>query len=138
MIYTLDSNTISYMLRKEGNVLSNFNKEIAELRNHYAIPFIVAHEVKRWLLYKPTKIIKDYNEKFNGLFNSVKHRAEMPEIIWDKATDIYIDLKSRGQLIGNSDIIIAAYCIVNNHMLVTRNTDDFNRINGLKHVNWFD
>jgi len=138
MIYTLDSNTISYMLRKEGHTLSNFTKEIVELGNHYAIPFIVAHEIKRWLFYKPTQMTKDYSKKFNELFNAVKHRAEMPEIVWDKATYLYIDLKSKGALISNSDIIIAAYCIVNDYTLATRNTKDFNRIDDLNLVNWFD
>lgn len=36
----------------------------------------------------------------------------------------------------DSDILIAAYCIVNDYTLVTDNTSDFERIEGLKFVNW--
>jgi len=138
MTYALDSNTISYMIRNEGNTLKNFTLEIVEHGNHYAIPFIVTHEVKRWLLYKPTKAEKEYINKFNALFTSVKTRAEMSEFVWHKATEIYILLKSRGQLICNSDILIAAYCLANDYTLVTRNIGDFKRIDGLKYVNWFE
>jgi len=54
-----------------------------------------------------------------------------------KAADVYIDLKQKGQLIGDADILITAYCLANNYTLVTNNTGDFGRINGLKHVNWY-
>ena len=36
----------------------------------------------------------------------------------------------------DGDIFIAAQCIVNDYTLVTDNTGDFERINGLKTVNW--
>jgi tRNA(fMet)-specific endonuclease VapC len=41
-------------------------------------------------------------------------------------------------VIGDADILIAAYCLVNDYTLVTNNTNDFNRIDGLKLVNWKD
>ena len=137
MIYALDSNTITYILRDEGKVRSNFNYEIIECDNYYAIPFMVMHEVKRWLLYKPTKTLKAYNQEFDKLFLSVKHRAEIPISVWEKTTDVYIALKSKGQLIGNADILIASYCLVNNYTLITRNISDFERIDGLKFNNWY-
>jgi len=62
----------------------------------------------------------------------------MPAAVWNKAAEIYIALKQKGQLIKESDILIAAYCLINNYTLATRNTRDFSRINGLNLVNWFD
>jgi len=137
MIYALDSNTISNILRNEGETRNNYTHEIIELGNRCAIPFMVMHEVKRWLIYKPTKTTKVYNNEFDIWFSSVKHRAEMPIKVWEKATEIYITLKAKGQLIGNADILIASYCLVNDYTLVTRNTKDFVRIDGLKCVNWY-
>ena len=137
MIYALDSNTISYALRHEGNARKNFTREIMERGNEYAISFMVMHEVKRWLLYKPTKILIKYNEEFDGLFQPVKHTAEMPCSVWEKATEIYNSLQSKGQLIKDADILIASYCIVNGYTLVTRNAKDFERIEDLKFVNWY-
>jgi len=48
------------------------------------------------------------------------------------------DLEERGLPVGNkdADIFIAAHCIVNDYTLVTDNTGDFERIDGLKFVNW--
>jgi len=37
----------------------------------------------------------------------------------------------------NADILIAAYCLANNFTLVTRNTRDFERVEGLNFVNWY-
>ena len=41
MIYALDTNTISYLLRGEGNVEKYFQQEIIQSGNFYVIPFIV-------------------------------------------------------------------------------------------------
>ena len=136
--YVLDSNTISYFLRDEGNVRDYFEREIIKNGNLYAVPLTVFYEVMRWLLYKPTKITRKYAQEFDVLFQNVCDNAEMPVEVYKKAVDIYIALKQKGQLIGDADIMIAAYCLVNDCTLVTRNVDDFNRIDGLNHVNWFD
>ena len=68
----------------------------------------------------------------------MRDKAEMPSDVWEKAADIYIALKQNGQIIGDADILIAAYCLVNDYTLVTNNTNDFNRVDGLKLVNWKD
>ena len=138
MIYALDTNTISNLLRGEGNIEKNFQQEIIQAGNIYAIPLIVVFEIKRWLLDKPSKQLQDFAQQFNLLFQSVEDEAEMPVAVWNRAADIYIALKQKGQLIKEADILIAAYCLENNYTLATRNTKDFNRIDGLNLVNWFD
>ena len=137
-VYALDANTISYLLRAEGNVSANFQKEIIGANNLYVVPYIVVYEVKRWLHDKPTKQMKVFSQKFDSFFSAVEEDAEMCRDVWNTASQIYIDLKRRGQLIGDADILIAAYCIVNDCTLVTRNERDFKRIFGLQFVNWFE
>ena len=138
MIYTLDTNTISNLLRGEGNIEKNFRQEIIQAGNCYAIPLIVVFEIRRWLLDKPTKQLQEFSRQFDLLFKSVEAEAEMPIAVWNKAAEIYIALKQKGQLIKEIDILIAAYCLVNGYTLATRNTKDFTRIDGLNLVNWFD
>jgi predicted nucleic acid-binding protein len=82
--------------------------------------------------------IQVFAQEFDALFQTVKSKAEMPMDVWDKAADIYIALKQKGQLIKDADILIAAYCMVNDYTLVTRNKDDFKRIDGLVFVDWFE
>ena len=60
MIYALDTNTISNLLRGEGNIEKNFQQEIIQAGNFYAIPLIVFFEINRWLLDKPTKQLQDF------------------------------------------------------------------------------
>ena len=62
----------------------------------------------------------------------------MPIEVWNKAAEIYISLKQKGQLIKEADILIAAYCLVNGYTLVTRNIKDFIRIDDLNFINWYD
>jgi len=138
MIYALDTNTISNLLRGEGNIEKYFQQEIIQSGNFYTIPLIVVFEIKRWLLDKPSKQLQDFSRQFDLLFKSVEDEAEMHIDVWNKAAEIYISLKQKGQLIKEFDILIAAYCLVNGYTLATRNTKDFNRIDGLNFVNWFD
>jgi len=136
MTYALDTNTISYILRGEGNANSCFQKEIIESDNQYVIPHIVNYEIKRWLLYTPTKMLHELANQYDVMFRNVIDKADMSCDIWEKAADIYIKLKKAGKIIGDADILISAYCLVNNYTLVTSNTRDFSRINDLKHVDW--
>jgi len=46
------------------------------------------------------------------------------------------DLERRGTVIGSYDMQIAAQAISNDLILVTNNTGEFERINGLKLENW--
>jgi tRNA(fMet)-specific endonuclease VapC len=55
-----------------------------------------------------------------------------------KAAEIRANLEERHLPIGAADIFIAAHCIVNGYTLVTDNTKDFERIDGLDIVNWKD
>ncbi|MCL2604527.1 MAG: PIN domain-containing protein [Defluviitaleaceae bacterium] len=136
LTYTLDTNTISYLLRGEGNVEKHYINEIIEYGNNYTIPGIVYYEIERWLRYKPTKMTRSFAQFFINLYNNVRDKSEITHGIWEKAIEIYIELKQKGQLIGDADILIAAYCVVNGYTLVTNNTNDFIRINGIKLTNW--
>jgi len=65
MIYALDSDTISYMLKGNKNVQKNFNKIIGKI-NDYSIPPTVYYEVKRGLTEKQAvKKLKEFDELYN-------------------------------------------------------------------------
>ena len=137
MTYALDTNIISYFLRDEGRVNEHFKREIKENGNMYAISHFCAYEIRRWLNYKPTRITRLYAKQFDILFQNVYELADMSALVWEKAVEVYITLQGKGKLIEDADILIASYCVVNDYTLVTRNTKDFERIDGLKHVNWY-
>ena len=49
---------------------------------------------------------------------------------------ILASLERKGQVIGNNDMLIAATALVRNAVLVTNNTREFSRIDGLKLDDW--
>jgi tRNA(fMet)-specific endonuclease VapC len=56
--------------------------------------------------------------------------------IWDYAAQIWAKLRKQGLIVGDFDILIAAYCVVNNYALVTNNTKHFKDIAGLNFEDW--
>ena len=136
MMYALDTNIISYLLRGNENVLDSFEREIIQAGNSFVIPPLVVYELRRWLHDNPTPSLIIFAKGFDALYQSVRSHTVMLANSWEKAAEIYIMLKQKGQLIEEADILIAAYCMVNDYVLVTNNMRHFERINGLKHVNW--
>jgi len=135
MIYALDSNIVSYMIKGNKDIENKFKNAIGKT-NDYSIPPLVYYEVKRWLVLKNASAqLRAFSNLYN---NSVKN--EMTLEMWEKAVEIYARLISQGKPISKdgkeSDIFIAAFCIVHDYVLVTNNTKHFEVIKELKTVNW--
>jgi predicted nucleic acid-binding protein len=60
----------------------------------------------------------------------------MDKSVMEEARDIFVDLKKSGNMIGENDILIAAYCKANDCVLVTNNIGHFAKIKDLKMENW--
>jgi tRNA(fMet)-specific endonuclease VapC len=58
----------------------------------------------------------------------------------DKAAEAYgtirAELESKGEMIGNNDLWIAAHAVAAGLTLVTNNESEFRRVRGLKMQNW--
>jgi len=132
MIYALDSNTVTFLLKKDKQVETNFIRVVDD-GNQYIVPPMVYYEVRRWLLLKnaPVKL-----SLFDNILCRFTNEITIGKFCWDKAIEIYVDLAQKGQLIPDGDILIAAYCLLNDYTLVTDDTDHFERIDGLSLVNW--
>lgn len=53
-----------------------------------------------------------------------------------RAAQVYADLRRRGNLIPDADILIAGIALAGDYVLVTQNVKHFQRINWLKVENW--
>ncbi|MEH2453400.1 type II toxin-antitoxin system VapC family toxin [Nostoc sp.] len=131
MAYLLDTNIVSYILRRNATVsrkLRDANRSGQEV----FISCITYYEVKRGLLYaNATRQIADFNHfyrKYEVLF------LDDIEII-EKACEIHVDLKRRGQTIQEQDIFIAATAIARGLILIS-NDSDLLRVKGLSLENW--
>ena len=61
---------------------------------------------------------------------------ELDRLTLDIAADLYQNLRRRGTLLEDADILIAGIAIANDAVLVTRNLRHFERIAGLRLETW--
>ncbi|HZC23539.1 MAG TPA: hypothetical protein VE866_09380 [Candidatus Binatia bacterium] len=60
----------------------------------------------------------------------------LPEAAAEAFGNIRADLESRGEIISNNDLWIAAHSLASHLTLVTNNEKEFRRVRGLKVQNW--
>ncbi|MCL1813679.1 MAG: PIN domain-containing protein [Treponema sp.] len=130
-VYALDSNIISFYLRGNTAVIENIEKAIGEDHTVVISP-IAYYEVKRGLLLiNATKQL----QKFADLCNLFPV-GELGDCLLESAIDIYVQERKEKRNIEDADVFIAAFCLYNNHILVTDNAKHFENIKGLHTVNW--
>ncbi len=134
MIYALDTNIISFLLRPGRNpeVVRQFQSAV-EQSDEYVIPPLCHYEIKWHLLWKNAAA---QLEVFDSMYRESAGRIQMDEDSFIIAAEIKAGLLKKGTPVGDADIFIAAYCIANDYTLVTDNTGDFERIEGLRYINW--
>ena len=133
MTYALDTNTVIAILSNNKNVERKGDTAIIS-GDKLIIPPVVDYEIQRGLLYKPSP----KKEKIYFSLRQYYGVGVMTPEMWVKSAHIYVDLRKKGFTVGDDDIYIAAFCLLNGHTLVTRNTKDFENIAGLRQVNWID
>jgi len=133
MTYALDTNTLIFLLSKDKKVVKKRDNAVLAGCG-FIIPPAVDYEIQRGLLYRPSP------KKEKIYFSLRQHYGVgiMTPEMWVKSAHIYVDLRKNGFTVGDNDIYIAAFCLLNGYMLVTRNTKDFENIAGLQQVNWID
>ena len=131
MSYLLDSNIVSYILKRNVIVEQKF-REVRRLKQDVFISCITYYEVKRCLLaINATRQLAEFN-KFCQIYKILL--IDDLEII-EIACEIYVDLQRRGFTIQEQDILIAATAIARGLTLVS-NDSDLLRVEGLSLENW--
>ena len=131
MTYYLDTNICIYFLTGKYPML--LTKMMSHSPNDIKIPAIVKGE----LLHRAEKSLKR-NENINKISAFLLPFEVVP---YDSAgADCYGKIKTmlekNGMLIGPNDLLIAATVLAQNAILITNNTKEFNRIEGLRLENW--
>ena len=129
--YTLDSNAVAAILRDDVGI----KEHLAQTRRqgHPVLLNAVSYfEVRRGL------ILPRFRRKFTVFETLVQARGLLPLDLsaLDISSSIYQDLRSKGTLLEDADILIAGIAIANNAVLVTRNTRHFARVEGLRLEDW--
>lgn len=131
MNYILDTNIITALLKSNVRVKEKIVKVLIE-GNDIFINGISYYEIKRGLLAinakKKLKLFENFCNKFGLLLLDSK-------FIFDEASKIYANLKNRGELIKDADILIASITKNKKCVLVTDDSD-FDRISNIIVENW--
>ena len=131
MQYAMDTNIIIHLLYGTNAVCKSRDNALKQGASLIIPPF-VNYEITRGFLYQAASKREKIYRKIKYLYAI----GEMSTIAWEKAAEIYANLRRSGFTVGDADILIAAFCIVNDCILVTNNTKDFENINNLKLVDW--
>lgn len=131
MIYALDTNTVSYFIQDNITVIAKLRNVLAA-GDRIAISPVVYYEIWRGFKHnsKPRKERAFYN------MCNLYPIGEMNLAARDCAASIYGKSRRSGKSIEDTDILIAAFCIVNGYTLVTNNIKHFKDIEGLQYVDW--
>ena len=131
MIYALDSNIVSYLLKDNDIVYLRYFDALSH-GNTCVIPLLVYYEVLRGLKANGS-IVK--MRSFEKLCHELGvDNLTVADIV--TASDIYSHRKRHGIPMDDSDLLIAAQAITRGYILVTHNTRHFEGINGLKIEDW--
>ena len=130
MLYTLDTNVVAALLRQEPQVIAELEWRLT--RGHVvSLNAIGYFETRRGLWENQPKKLQ--------AFERLVQEAGVLELrlpTLDLAATIYQDLRRRGLLIEDADILISATALAHDATLVTRNLKHFGRIDGLKLESW--
>ena len=131
MIYCLDTNICIYFLKGSFPAVSSRLRELDPV--DLKIPSMVKAEL---LLGAEKSRNRSDNLKKVRLFLTPYEIVPFDS----EAAEIYAVIRSRtekkGSVVGPNDLVIAATALTLNACLVTGNTNDFSRIDGLKTVDW--
>ena len=130
MTLVLDSDTIIFFLKGRDEIVSRMGRanpdDLATTRiNHSELLFGAYHSqrveenLKKFKTLFADLIIYEYDEKASELFAQQK-----------------ADLKRKGSMIADMDLMIASICLANEAHLVTNNLRHFERIEGLTLETW--
>lgn len=130
-MYVLDTNTVSYYLKGQGRVAERL---LGTAPSDVALPGVVVYE----LLYgagraqAPRVLRRGLDMLLETVgclsFGEAEARA---------AARIRLDLEAAGAPIGPLDVLIAATALAHRGVLVTHNTREFGRVEGLRLEDWY-
>lgn len=131
MKYLLDTNIIAYIINERPPEV--FSKFQSLSKDEIFVSSIVVAEL--WYgVAKSHK--KEQNKSALENFLAPLTIVDFDIIAAKFYAVIRADLESKGLIIGSNDILIAAHALSLGLTLVTNNTKEFGRVNGLKLENW--
>jgi tRNA(fMet)-specific endonuclease VapC len=133
--YLLDTNSLSYFFRGEGQVAQRLR---ALTPADVGIPAPVLYESRHGMLRlssgaRQTALLSALNRVVDTM-----DVVSFDEAAAEAAARIRTHLEALGMGIGPIDVQIAGIAVAQSAILVTRNVSEFSRVQGLVVDNWYD
>jgi tRNA(fMet)-specific endonuclease VapC len=130
-VYMLDTDISSYIMKRSNDAVLRRLQTVSV--SDVCISAIVKSELTYGVEVSPRK------QKDLAALDTFLRHVEVLDYPEEAALDyarIRTDLKLRGAMIGANDLLIAAHARCLGLALVTNNTREFGRVEGLKLENW--
>ncbi|AFV96663.1 MULTISPECIES: type II toxin-antitoxin system VapC family toxin [unclassified Sulfuricurvum] len=130
-MYLLDTNTLIYFFKGEGNVAARMFEHSP---SQIAIPSLVVYELEVGIAKSSSP--KKREQQLKMLLENViviPFGNEEARV----SAKIRASLESIGEPIGPLDTLIAGCALAHHYTLVTRNKKEFGKVKGLKVENWY-
>lgn len=131
-MYLLDTNTLIYFFKQQGQVAMHLKSTPA---SQVAIPSIVLFELEYGLLRSTKPAIQ--RQGISDVMRAYRV-LDMDYACAKAAALVRHTLEVAGTPIGHCDQLIAGMSLAHQCTLITRNTREFSRVQGLTVENWFD
>ena len=130
-MYALDTNTLIYFFKGIGQVAKNL---LAQPPSEIQIPTVVAYEIETGIA--KAERAEARRSQFDQLLDVV-HLVPFDHAAARQAARLRACLERRGTPIGPLDTLIAGTALARGATLVTHNTGEFRRVEGLNLVDWY-
>lgn len=131
MQYMLDTNICIYIIKKQpANVFQKFESLTV---GQVCISAIAFSELQFGI---SNSSAPEHNQSVLNEFLGPIEILEYPSIAAPVYGQIRASLKKKGCMIGANDMLISAHALSQSITLVTNNTKEFQRVDGLKVENW--
>ena len=131
MLYMLDTNICSYIIRNKPQSIKEKLQEV-EKSSDVALSSIVVSE----LLYGAKKKGSPKLIKLVSAFIDNFILYDYAPIAAHSYAKVRTDLEKKGKIIGANDLLIASHALSLGAVLVTNNTKEFERVDGLVLEDW--
>lgn len=128
----LETDFLIALIRKDKDALAKLEKTLAVGERITTTPLNASE------LFKGAYLSEKVAENLIAI-TGILERLELLEFSYNAAKyygKIYSELKARGALIGDIDILVASIVLANEGKLLTRNVKHYERVAGLELAEW--
>jgi tRNA(fMet)-specific endonuclease VapC len=138
-MYILDTDHLS-VLDRGGTQSQRLIQRLANVRSNQVVATIISYEeqMRGWLSYiAKAQTIEQQVEAYQQLKRQLANYCRIPVLEFDQpAAQEFQRLRKVYPRLGTMDLKIASITLVNQAVLLTRNSADFGQITGLSIEDW--